>query len=392
MKESEKIESWIARNVENKTINFDIASNLEKLKRARALGSEITQRGVLLYDMLSKEVSLREARHSVLVKAFELEEVERLIRSAIQSSQAENTKFVSMIATVEGNINNLDIKIEKKKQEIERSEKRFQTLKKVRPAFMDEYERLQEELNTAYKRYVNRFRCLSFLQKQMEELNRMEIERKAEERSLRQEGDDYFFMDKNSRGDMFGSGSDDDDSQMNEAFNKAHAQKHGNASRNSSIRDSMRSRGPTKSVRPQATAGSRNRTSMGRSRQVYGSMLGGGDDSGESESDLILVDGEGDNSDLGSDDPDDDDDLELQDTAIRMARSMGVPTHIQDHIMRQEMKHANNIMHGVEVPPAPSVSAVPSSANINMHHNQHLAGPQHTKSSSAVPNGGLRNH
>ena len=46
---------------------------------------------------------------------------------------------------------NLEAKIEKKKVDLERNQKRLQTLKKVRPAFMDEYEKLEEELKKLYE-------------------------------------------------------------------------------------------------------------------------------------------------------------------------------------------------------------------------------------------------
>lgn len=51
---------------------------------------------------------------------------------------------------LERNEKTLDSKIEKKKQELERNEKRLSTLQSVRPAYMDEYERLQGELNDLY--------------------------------------------------------------------------------------------------------------------------------------------------------------------------------------------------------------------------------------------------
>ena len=46
---------------------------------------------------------------------------------------------------------NLEAKIEKKRVELERNQKRLNTLKKVRPAFMDEYEKLEEELKKVYE-------------------------------------------------------------------------------------------------------------------------------------------------------------------------------------------------------------------------------------------------
>lgn len=51
-----------------------------------------------------------------------------------------------MLQNLEEDERNLDAKIEKRKGELERSEKRLGRLQGVRPAYMDEYEKLQGEL------------------------------------------------------------------------------------------------------------------------------------------------------------------------------------------------------------------------------------------------------
>lgn len=43
---------------------------------------------------------------------------------------------------------NLEAKMEKKQLELERNKKRLRSLQSVRPAFMDEYEKLEQELET----------------------------------------------------------------------------------------------------------------------------------------------------------------------------------------------------------------------------------------------------
>ena len=47
----------------------------------------------------------------------------------------------------------LDAKIKKKKNELERHEKRLSSLQNVQPAFMDEYEKLEGELQKQYSVY-----------------------------------------------------------------------------------------------------------------------------------------------------------------------------------------------------------------------------------------------
>ncbi len=46
-------------------------------------------------------------------------------------------------------------------------QKRLATLKKVRPAFMEEYEKMEAELRKSYEEYLVRFRCLAFLEQQV---------------------------------------------------------------------------------------------------------------------------------------------------------------------------------------------------------------------------------
>ncbi len=78
---------------------------------------------------------------------------------------------------------NLEAKIEKKRVELDRTQKRLITLKKVRPAFMDEYEKLEAELKKLYEDYIVKFRCLSYLEQQVEEFERLEHDR-MEERKM----------------------------------------------------------------------------------------------------------------------------------------------------------------------------------------------------------------
>ena len=55
-------------------------------------------------------------------------------------------------------IRSLDGKLEKRRAELERAEKRLSSLAVVRPAYMDEYEVLQAELQQLFATYLERFR------------------------------------------------------------------------------------------------------------------------------------------------------------------------------------------------------------------------------------------
>ena len=89
-------------------------------------------------------------------------------------------KVTYNIENVASNEANLEAKIEKKKVELERNQKRLATLKKVRPAFMDEYEKLEDELRKLYEEYIVKFRCMTHLEQQIEEYERVEQEKMKE--------------------------------------------------------------------------------------------------------------------------------------------------------------------------------------------------------------------
>jgi len=72
---------------------------------------------------------------------------------------------------------NLDTRIERRRIELDRNQKRLQTLKKVRPAFMEEFEKLEVELRALYEDYLQKFRYLAYLEHLHEEAAKAEQER-----------------------------------------------------------------------------------------------------------------------------------------------------------------------------------------------------------------------
>jgi len=74
----------------------------------------------------------------------------------------------------------LDEKIRKKNIEVERSEKRLKLLTNMKPAYMDEYERLESELEKIYEIFIEKFRNLDYLEHQLDIYNKLE-EKKFQE-------------------------------------------------------------------------------------------------------------------------------------------------------------------------------------------------------------------
>ncbi|XP_069009478.1 clusterin-associated protein 1 homolog [Embiotoca jacksoni] len=162
---------------DNNKFKFDLGSRISDLKTARQLASEVTSKGASLFDLLGKEVELREMRTAAIARPLEIDETEKALRAAIKEVLESVEKTEDMLSNVVSDVASLDAKIEKKKQELERNRKRLQTLQSVRPAFMDEYEKIEEELQKTYETYEEKFRNLTFLESQLDEYHRLEQER-----------------------------------------------------------------------------------------------------------------------------------------------------------------------------------------------------------------------
>ncbi|KAM8960238.1 clusterin-associated protein 1 isoform 2-T2 [Pelodytes ibericus] len=171
---------------ETNSFKFDLGSKIADLKMARQLASEITSKGASLYDLLGKEADLREVRAAAIARPLEINETEKVLRVSIKEVLEQVQKMRDYLANGSSDEVTLESKIEKRKQELERNRKRLQTLQSVRPAFMDEYEKIEEELQRQYEIYVEKYRNLCHLEHQLEDHHRMEQERFEEsENTLR---------------------------------------------------------------------------------------------------------------------------------------------------------------------------------------------------------------
>ena len=303
---------------------FDIGSKLAELKQTRQLGSSITMKvkfmirfnapcrtslyrwvtrllqGAALYDLLGREVELREKRQAVLARNLEIQEVEVGLRDAARAVGEETQKVQTNIENVASNEANLEAKIEKKKVELERNQKRLGTLKKVRPAFMDEYEKLEVELKKSYEEYLVRFRCLAFLEQQVEEYERAEQERMEERQTATRKIIEKMKHDENLRSFEGSSGvvSDGDDLDSDDEDDDDEGLSNIGADNGDGTNDESLNTTNAKSARGSRPSGPTN------SRRVYGNMTGL-EDEDSLDSDMLL---DGDTADSDTDD----DELEVR--------------------------------------------------------------------------------
>merc|ERR1712048_1440976 len=150
----------------------------------------IVETGAGLFDLLQTEGENRTDREKALRfldgmsrnlgSNSESEVVERAVAQLLGSHGQNLEQLKQMSEELQRDEKGLEQKIRKKRQELDRCKKRLGSLASVRPAFMDEYEQLEQELERYYEQYVGRFRNLDYLEHEIDSLNREEKERMDE--------------------------------------------------------------------------------------------------------------------------------------------------------------------------------------------------------------------
>ncbi|XP_018090144.1 clusterin-associated protein 1 isoform X2 [Xenopus laevis] len=286
---SKGMESTQLEDQETSTFKFNLGSKISDLKMARQLASEITSKGATLYDLLGKEADLREQRTAAIARPLEMNETERVLRTSIKEVLEQVQKMKDLMSNVASDEQNLEAKIEKRKQELERNRKRLQTLQTVRPAFMDEYEKIEEELQKHYESYLDKFRNVCYLEHQLEDFHRVEQERFEEaENTLRLMQNKL--REEENRLHKNGNGNEDSDNEFQE-------------DEGSDDTDNMERR----TVKP---PNGRMVTMQGRttSSHIMG-MMNGGESEDEDDSD---------DSEIDVDDEEDDDDEDEEEDIMRV--------------------------------------------------------------------------
>ena len=74
--------------------------------------------------------------------------------------------------------NELLNKLTRRKQELERADKRLKGIENVKPEYQEEYERLEQELERFYHVYVEKFSNIDYLESELDMYNLKDNERR----------------------------------------------------------------------------------------------------------------------------------------------------------------------------------------------------------------------
>jgi len=167
--------------------DFVLPTRLSNLKATKGVAQEIIDTGAKLHDLLEKEGELREHREKALNFLENISRnlqsdneqvyIEKKVREIIQQ-QTENIKEMhTVVNNLEKDEKVLDEQIKRQTQALEREEKKLKSMINVKPAYMDEYERLEQELERYYSLYLEKFRNLDYLEHQMDLYHQIEEEK-----------------------------------------------------------------------------------------------------------------------------------------------------------------------------------------------------------------------
>ncbi|KAK6751457.1 hypothetical protein RB195_003073 [Necator americanus] len=160
---------------------------VQEIRLARQLSSQLPQTGAALHELLGKELYYRQQRNRATSRAIPLAEAEKTVQKSIEAIISDAGEIKNKLSNVANDEAALDEKIERRKREYEQMQKRYVKLQSFRPQYMDEYEKLEAKLKTLYEIYVFKFRNLAYLQQQQLEIERADRQKQAEsERNMRQ--------------------------------------------------------------------------------------------------------------------------------------------------------------------------------------------------------------
>lgn len=100
-------------------------------------------------------------------------------------------------------------KLNRRKQELERAEKRLKGIENVKPEYQEEYERLETELERFYNIYVEKFTNIDYLEHELDMYNiKDNIRRKMQQDIIRKFKDQQIIAEKE---EIFNDERDDED-------------------------------------------------------------------------------------------------------------------------------------------------------------------------------------
>ncbi|CAD8047277.1 unnamed protein product [Paramecium sonneborni] len=180
---------------EDEVHDFSLPSKLSNIKSHKLLAQEITDLATRLYDQLGKEDEVRVAREKALQflsnvsrggnSQSEQSYIQKCIQTILKQQEQSIQDMQKYVTGLERDQKQIEEKIKRKTKELEQAEKRLKGMTSVKPAYQEEYDRQEYELEKLYQVYVEKFRNLVYLEHVLDVQNKQaEIEQKKKNQIL----------------------------------------------------------------------------------------------------------------------------------------------------------------------------------------------------------------
>jgi clusterin-associated protein 1 len=175
-------------------MDFNTSAKLQNLKAARQLASEIADSGAKLYDMLGQEKELKMHRDKALEfldsisrnldTNTEQQYIEKCIRNIIDTQTRKMEEMKETVKALRQDEAELMNKIQRRRVELERADKRLKGIENVKPEYQEEYERLEQELERFYNVYVEKYTNIDYLEHELDLYNLKDSQRKKKQQDV----------------------------------------------------------------------------------------------------------------------------------------------------------------------------------------------------------------
>lgn len=175
-------------------MDFNTSAKLNNLKAARQLAAEIADSGAKLYDMLGQEKELKASRDKALEfldsisrnldTNTEQQYIEKCIRNIIDTQTRKMEEMKETVKALKQDELELVNKIQRRRIELERADKRLKGIENVKPEYQEEYERLEQELERFYGIYVEKYTNIDYLEYELDLYNLKDSQRKKKQQEV----------------------------------------------------------------------------------------------------------------------------------------------------------------------------------------------------------------
>ena len=162
---------------------LDISSKKNDLNQMKNISGEIVDLGLNLLDLLDKEKGLKQSRDDAITYLDSIskdydsskgEEIEKKILGILSGQEEALEQLDVHVNELKQKENELNQELQVKKVELERAEKRLESLQHASPSHQNELMQYENDLAIIYKMYVEKIRNQAYLENRLQNFQKYE--------------------------------------------------------------------------------------------------------------------------------------------------------------------------------------------------------------------------